>query len=262
MEQSVSPSQKNVDSSAPALSRGLALVEALDVAPEGLTLTQLSDAIDSPKNSTLRLIQALVDQGWAVRDPATLRVRLTSKVLRLGRPRSGDLSLTECALPMMRELRDQCGESVQLGILIGSEVVIIEKQESRLPVRIGVDVGLRLLLHDNAPGKVLIAFQEEQERERLLTEISLPATTPHTITDRRQLRTECDQIRKQGYALDRDENYEGIRCAAAPIFDRPGHVVAVIWFSGPSKRLPDEVLSRMASLVTSAAQRIEERLHS
>jgi len=68
----------------------------------------------------------------------------------------------------MRELRDQSGETVSLGILTGSEVVIIEKQESRLPVRIGVDVGLRLLLHDNAPGKAMIAFQQEQERERLL----------------------------------------------------------------------------------------------
>lgn len=249
------------DSTAPALSRGLALVEALDLAPEGLTLTQLSDAIDTPKNSTLRLIQALVDQGWAVRDPVTLRVRLTSKVLRLGQPRNGDHSLSECALPVMRELRDQSGETVQLGILTGDECVIIEKQESRLPVRIGVNVGLRLLLHDNAPGKALIAFQEERERERLLTEIPLPATTPHTITDRRQLRRECEQIRKQGYAFDRDENYEGIRCVAAPIFDRHGHVVAVIWFSGPSKRLPEDVLSGMASLVTSAAQRIEERLH-
>jgi DNA-binding IclR family transcriptional regulator len=249
------------ESPAPALSRGLALIEALDTEPEGLTLTQLSDSIDSPKNSTLRLIQVLVDRGWAVRDPATLRVRLTSKVLRLGQPRVNELSLAECALPAMRELRDQSGESVQLGIPIGSEVVIIEKQESRLPVRIGVAVGLRLALHDNAPGKVLIAFQEEQERERLLREIPLPATTPHTITDRRLLRKECEQIRKQGYALDMDENYEGIRCVAAPIFDRPGHVVAVIWFSGPSKRLPDDVLSGMASLVTSAAQRIAELLH-
>jgi DNA-binding IclR family transcriptional regulator len=249
------------DSSAPALTRGLSLVELLDAAPEGLTLTQLSDAIDCPKNSTLRLIQALVDQGWAVRDPATLRVRLTSKVLLLGQPRNGDHSLTECALPVMRELRDQSGETVSLGILIGSEVVIIEKQESRLPVRIGVDVGLRLALHDNAPGKALIAFQQEEERKRLLAEIPLPATTPHTITDRRQLRNECEQIRKQGYAFDRDENYEGIRCVASPIFDRPGHVVAVIWFSGPSKRLPDSVLSGMASLVTTAAKRIEERLH-
>jgi IclR family transcriptional regulator, KDG regulon repressor len=261
MEQLISKPPPQIDSTAPALSRGLALIEALDVAPEGLTLTQLSDAIDSPKNSTLRLIQALVDQGWAVRDPATLRVRLTSKVLLLGQPRNGDHSLTECALPVMRELRDLTKESVQLGILIGSEVVIIETQESRLPVRIGVAVGLRLLLHDNAPGKALIAFQEEQERERLLKEIPLPATTPHTITDRRLLRRECEQIRKQGYAFDKDENYEGIRCIAAPIFDRPGHVVAVIWFSGPSKRLPDDVLSGMAPLVTSAAQRIEERLH-
>ena len=134
MELYIPASPTQIDSTAPALSRGLAFVEALDVAPKGLTLTQLSDAIDSPKNSTLRPIQALVDQGWAVRDPATLKVRLTSKVLRLGQPRNGDHSLTECVLPVMRELRDQCGESVQLGILIGSELVINAPRQCSPPL--------------------------------------------------------------------------------------------------------------------------------
>ncbi len=124
MEQPIPTSPTQIDSTAPALSRGFAFVEALDVVREGLTLTQLSEAIDSSKNSTLRPIQPLVDQGWAVRDPATLRVRLTSRVLRLGKPRNGDRSLSECALPVIREQRDPCGESVQLGIPIGSEVVI------------------------------------------------------------------------------------------------------------------------------------------
>lgn len=247
------------DSPAPALTRGLSLVEALDAAPEGLTLTQLSDAIDSPKNSTLRLIQALVEKGWAVRDPATLRVRLTAKVQRLGHPRSGDLSLSECALPVMRELRDQSGETVQLGILVENEVVIIEKQESRLPVRIGVDVGLRLALHDNAAGKVLFAFQPEPERTRILTVLSFPATTIHTITDREEFRKHCERVREQGYAIDLDENFEGIRCVGAPIFDGAGQVLAAIWISGPSQRFSKTLLPRMASLVTAAAKRIEER---
>jgi DNA-binding IclR family transcriptional regulator len=261
MELSKASSVVLPDSPAPALSRGLALLEALDAAPpDGLTLTQLSDAIDSPKNSTLRLIQVLVDQGWAVRDPATLRVRLTSKVLRLGQPRSGDLSLSECALPIMRELRDQSGETVQLGILIGEEVVIIEKQESRQPVRIGVDIGLRIPLHNNAPGKIFLAFAPEPDRERLLSSIPLPASTPHTITDRRTLRQHCEQVRQQGYAFDLDEIYDGIRCVGVPLFDRPDHLVATLWLTGPSQRLPDAVLNRNTALVIDAARRIEERL--
>jgi DNA-binding IclR family transcriptional regulator len=259
MEKSLPRELSVSDSPAPALSRGLALLEALDAAPGGLTLTELSDAIDSPKNSTLRLIQVLVDGGWAVRDPATLRVRLTAKVLRLGQPRVGDVSLSECALPVMRRLRDESGETVQLGILVGDETLIIEKAESRLPVRIGVEVGLRLALHDNAPGKVLVAFLPEAERERLLASMAFPATTPHTITDPDEFRRQCERARAEGYALDLDENYEGIRCVAAPIWDRPGHVLAVIWISGPSKRLSQSALPRMAAMVMAAAQSIEER---
>lgn len=253
-------SRSNSDSPAPALTRGLALIEALDLAPDGLTLTELSEAIDSPKNSTLRLIQVLLDQGWAVRDPATLRVQLTSKVLRLGQPRANDLSLAECALPAMRKLRDKSGETVQLGVLSGEEVVIIDKQESRLPVRIGVDVGLRVGLHDNAAGKLFLAFLPEPERALLLARIPLPASTAKTITDRSTLRIHCEEVRRQGFSMDLDEVYEGIRCVGAPVLDRSGHVLAAIWVSGPSKRLPQEILLRLVPLAKAAAKEIEERI--
>ena len=251
---------QGLPSAAPALTRGLAIVEVLDCHPEGLTLTELSARIDTPKNSTLRFIQALVEQGWAVRDPVTLRVSLTAKVLRLGQPRRGDVSLSECALPVMRELRDDTGETAQLGVLSGEEVVLIEKQESRLPVRIGVEVGMRLLLHDNAPGKVLVAFQPELERERLIARMTFSATTPFTITDRGQFRRACLKVVEQGYAVDLDEAYEGIRCVGAPIFDRTGHILACLWISGPAVRLPEKGLAQVAPRVISAAERISAQM--
>ncbi|MEY2599422.1 MAG: Transcriptional regulator KdgR [Verrucomicrobiota bacterium] len=247
-------------SQAPALSRGLALLEKLSEFPNGLSLTQLSAAIDSPKNSTSRLIQTLIASVYAVRDEATLLIRLTGKVLQLVHPRAGDLSFVECALPMMRDLREQTGETVLLGVAIADEVVIIEKLESRKPIRIGVDVGLRLDLHNNAPGKVIVAFQHPRERERVIRRIKLTPTTPHTITDREELRRECDRIVEQGYGTDREEHGVGIRCVAAPVFQRPNQILGCIWVSAPSGRLTESDFGTLAPLVTQAARAIEQRL--
>jgi DNA-binding IclR family transcriptional regulator len=247
-------------SEAPALSRGLALLEKLSEFPNGLTLTQLSAAIGSPKNSTSRLIQTLVACGYVVRDDATLLIRLTGKVLKLVHPRAGDVSFVECALPVMRDLRDQTGETVLLGVAIGDEVVIIEKVESRKPIRIGVDIGLRLDLHNNAPGKVIVAFQHPKERERLIRRLKLTPTTPHTITDGEELRRECDRIVEQGYGTDREEHGVGIRCVAAPVFQKPNQILGCIWVSAPSGRLTESDFANLAPSVVNAAKAVEQRL--
>jgi DNA-binding IclR family transcriptional regulator len=247
-------------SEAPALSRGLALLEKLSEFPNGLNLTQLSAAIGSPKNSTSRLIQTLVACGYVVRDDATLLIRLTGKVLKLVHPRAGDVSFVECALPVMRDLRDQTGETVLLGVAIGDEVVIIEKLESRKPVRIGVDIGLRLELHNNAPGKVIVAFQHPKERERLIRRLKLTPSTPNTITDKEVFRRECEQIVEQGYATDREEHVLGIRCVTAPIFQRPHQILGCIWVSAPSGRLTEPDFVKLAPLVMQAARAVEQRL--
>ncbi len=118
-----------------ALDRGLAVLEALDARPEGMSLSEISRVIGSPKNSTSRLVQTLMVRGYVERDEATMIIRLTGKLLRLGHPRAGRVSLVECALEPMRALRDAVGETVQLGIPIGDEGVIIEQVESTQAVR-------------------------------------------------------------------------------------------------------------------------------
>lgn len=247
---------------APALDRGLAILEALDSSPEGMNLSELSRIIGSPKNSTSRFMQTLIGRGYLTRDDGTQRFRLTGKLLRLGQPQVADVSLVECSLDAMRALRDAVGETVQVGIPIGDEGVIIEKIESTQAVRIGVNIGLRFPLHNNAPGKVLLAFRHPKERERTINRIKLKRCTARTITGKDTLRAECERVMKQGYATDWGEADEGIHCVAAPIRDRLDVLVATLWVSGIAGRMPKSTFASVAGEVMKAAGEIERRLRA
>jgi DNA-binding IclR family transcriptional regulator len=247
---------------APALDRGLAILEALDARPEGMSLSEISRVIGSPKNSTSRLVQTLMVRGYVERDEATMIIRLTGKLLRLGHPRVGRVSLVECALEPMRMLRDAVGETVQLGIPIGDEGVIIEQVESTQAVRICVEIGLRFPLHNNAPGKVLLAFQHPKACERTIQRLKLARFTARTITTKEALRQECERVVKLGYGTDWGEGDEGIHCVAAPVFDRPNHLLAVIWASAVAGRMPKAHFPKVAVEVMKAAREIERRLRA
>lgn len=242
------------------MDRGLAILEALDARPEGLSLAEISRIIGSPKNSTSRLVQTLTARGYVERDEASLTVRLTGKLLRLGYPRVGRASLVGCALEPMRRLRDTVGETVQLGIPIGDEGVVIEQVESTQAVRICVEIGLRFRLHNNAPGKVLLAFQHPKSRETTIRRLSLDRYTDRTITERGALREECEAVAAQGYATDWAEADEGIHCVAAPVFDQPNHLLSVVWASAVAVRMPRERFASVAVEVMQTAREIERRL--
>jgi DNA-binding IclR family transcriptional regulator len=260
--QSRSKAAKPASGGAPALDRGLAILEALDSRPDGANLSEISRFIRSPKNSTSRLIQTLAARGYLERDDVSMRFRLTGKLFRLGHPRPGRTSLVGSALEAMRELRDAVGETVQLGIPTGDEGVVIEQVESTLAVRICVEIGLRFPLHNNAPGKVLLAFQPPAARERTLERLALERFTARTITTKAQLFEECMRVIEQGYGTDWGEADEGIHCVAAPIFDRPGRLLGVVWVSAVAGRMPQGKFAEVAVEVTGAARRIEGRLQS
>jgi DNA-binding IclR family transcriptional regulator len=207
-------------------------------------------------------VQTLIARDYLVREDDTQRFRLTGKLLRLGHPQVTDISLVECALDAMRSLRDAVGETVQLGIPIGDEGVIIEKIESTRAIRIGVNVGLRFPLHNNAPGKVILAFQPPHSREKTIRRIPLKRFTDRTITDKDALRKECEHVIQQGYATDRGEADEGIHCVAAPLRNRLDGLVATIWVSGVAGRMPASQFPAIAVEVLKAAGEIEKRLRA
>jgi DNA-binding IclR family transcriptional regulator len=199
-------------------------------------------------------------RGYVSREEVSLRFRVTNKLLQLAQPRVRDFSLVECALGPMRQLRDETQETVQLGLRVDDSGVVIEQVESRQAMRISVDIGLKFKLHNNAPGKVLLAFQHPKERERVLSRLKLERYTDRTITDRNQLRLECDRVVKQGFATDWAEADEGIHCVAAPVFDELHHFLAVLWVSAPSRRLPQEEFARLGARVIETARQISRRI--
>lgn len=240
----------------PGVDRALEILEALGASAGGLTLSELSARLGFPKNAVFRITNTLKARGYLARDERTLKFRLTEKLLRVSQPRVERKGLIEVSMAPMRDLRDEVRETVQIGRRSGDEGVILEQVEGTHPLRISVDAGLRFPLHNNGPGKLLLAFMPDAPRASTIRRIPMPASTSRTITDRAELARECDRIREQGYSVDFAEADEGIHCIAAPIFDPQGEILAAIWISAPSRRLPRSIFSTIAEPVKLAAARI------
>ena len=239
----------------PAVERALQILEKLGEG--GSTLSELSAALGLPKNAVFRITNTLRARGYLARDAKTLKFALTDKLIRVSQPRIEKRGLVETAMEPMRRLRDITKETVQIGVRSGLEGVILEQVEGLHPLRISVDPGLRFPLYNNAPGKLLLAHSPDLRGA--IGKIDLVPCTPRTITDRRELERECARIREQGWSADHAEADEGIHCIAAPILHRDA-LVAVLWISGPSKRLPKSSFPDVAKHVMAAGREIGARL--
>ncbi len=247
-------------SSVPALDRSLDLLELLSTQPAGMTLSELSKALDAPKNAIFRITQTLLARGYLARDADTLAFRLTSRWLKLAPSSAGAVSLPEVSRGAMESLREQTGQTVQLGVLSGREGVIIDQVEGVEALRIVVNLGLRFALYNNAPGKLLLAHLPDAERAEAIATMALDRCTAQTITDRTELENECQRIVKQGYSTDYAEADEGIHCIAAPIFGIEGQAVGTLWVTGPAKRLPKSQFRKTGELAKAAGEQITETI--
>jgi DNA-binding IclR family transcriptional regulator len=244
----------------PGVDRALEILEQLGSEP--LTLSELSAKLGFPKNAVFRITNTLKARGYLARDEKTLKFRLTDKLLRVSQPRVERKGLIEVSMDAMRALRDECRETVQIGRRFGDEGVILEQVEGLHPLRISVDAGLRFPLYNNGPGKLLLAFMPDAQRAATIRRLTLAPCTSRTITDKADLARECDRIREQGYSVDYAEADEGIHCIAAPIRDPEGAVIATLWISAPSRRLPKSMFAESAVSVMRAGEAISEALRT
>lgn len=244
----------------PAVDRALDILERLREADRGQTLSELSVALGMPKNAVFRITQTLLARGYLARDPATMRFELTRRLLELGQPRIGRVPLVEAALEPIRSLRDRTRETVQLGVRLDSGGVVIAHAEGLEPLRIAVDVGLQFPFHNNAPGKLLLAWMPAAQRQSLIDSLDLVASTERTITRRSDLVRECEAILACGYATDHAEADPGIHCVAAPILDGHGTCVATVWVSAPSRRMPKSSFREIAAMTVATGQDISRRI--
>lgn len=244
----------------PMLEKGLDLLELLAEYPLGLTVQEVVAVLNHSKTSTYRIMKSLEERGYIRKREETNQYLLSPKFLRLGLAALGESNIVECSLEYMRKLRDRLREAVMLGVLVGNEVVLLEQVLGSHRFSFILTPGTHFGLHASAPGKALLAFLEEKEREEILKTLEYEIFNLHTIKNEAELRRELQSVRASGYAVDREEEMNGVHCVAAPVFNQFGRVVATIWTSGPSGRLTQEMFPEAGKEVMEAARAVSADL--
>lgn len=244
----------------PNLERALVIIEHLSKRPAGLTASELTEQLKIPRNSIFRITSTLVDYNYLLRDEVTKKYQLSQKLLTMGYSALGEQTLIEKALPVMRELRDELGETVPLGILHGTEGLIIEEVPGIHSFRFVLEPGRKFHLHTSAPAKSIIAFLQDDEKDEVISSITFTRYNERTITNKEEFKKHLLSVKERGYGIDHAEEIEGMICIAAPIFNYKGYPFAAIWISGPSFRIRENDFHRIGIKVKNYAERISRNL--
>jgi len=245
---------------APALQRGLDILEDLHAQTEDQSVSAIAERLRLPANSTLRLLATLEAKGYVERDPDSLKYRLTRKPASLALTGVREQSLLEAALPLMRDLRDATGETVLLSILEHGTGIVLEEIQSLHVFRFVCNPGAYHALHAAAPAKAILATMPKVERNRLLGGYTFTKFTASTITDRKNFDDELLKGTKKGYWEDHAEEFEGICCVAAPIFNRLGYPIAAVTVTGPLSRMTVREMAKDGTRVAECAKAVSQRM--
>jgi DNA-binding IclR family transcriptional regulator len=246
------------------IDRASSILDILGESPQGITIRELSAKIKLPKGTTHRLLSSLCYFGYVRQDPKTRNYFLGLKLVELGNLLLSQLDLRKEAEPLLRDLAERTKETVHMVFLDRNEIVYIDKVEldhHSSGLRMASRVGLRNPAHSCAVGKMLLAYLNEKELDRIISEKGLPKRTENTITDPVQLREHLKLVRAQGYAIDDEENEKGVRCIAAPVFNEVGKAVAAISISTFAFQVTEEVIQdSLRKEVRETALKISQRL--
>jgi len=241
--------QQNEADKLKSVVKALQILEAFTIDAPELSIGDLQEKLSIPRVSIYRFMRILINRGFIRQNPHTRRYSLGIKVFELGSIVLRNFELRKIAFPLIDDLSKVSGETVHLGVLDGSKVVSIEGVESDQSLRISVPIGKRVFPHSTGIGKAILAFLDDEEIDGIIKKEGLPRFTPNTIVERTALLHAIQAIRRSGYAVDNEENEQGIRCVAAPVFNTDKRVVASISISGPAMRIPIERIPELAEKV-------------
>jgi len=229
--------------------------------PQGLTLGEIAESAQINKSTAHRLLSQMVAGGFIERTDDG-RYIIGHALFQIGLLAPKPQELRSAAHPVMTELARETGETINLAILDGAEILAINVIESLHEFRMAAKIGSRRPFHVTALGKSAAAFLPDTKLDFLLNHIRLPleAPTPNSIADLARLREDLRLIRSRGYALDDEECVLGVRAVAAPVFSGNGEVEAALSISGPTSRISTERISSLAVSVMNAANAITARL--
>ena len=238
-----------------ALDRGLRLLLLLAEQDE-VTLTDITVDADIAPTSAYRLLVTLQQRGLVSFDDDAQTWSIGVEAFRIGSAFLRRTNYLEAGRPIMRRLMEASGETSNMAIQDGHDVVFVSQVETHKPIRAFFRPGTRGYMHASGIGKALLAERPRADVDAIITEGGLPAFTPTTLTTRDALLSDLERTRIRGWAVDDEEGTTGMRCLAAPIFNEHSEAVAGISISGLAARLSDSVMAEFGPVVRDAADEI------
>lgn len=248
MAKSVAAVAKERTGSVQSIERAFVLLEAMADHGGMMGLSELAAESGLPLPTIHRLVRTLVDLGYLRQEPSR-RYVLAPKLIRLGE--SSSRMLAVWARPHLERLVDELGESANLAMLDGDQIVYVAQAQSRHSMRMFTEVGRRVLPHCTAVGKAVMANLPPNEVHDILRRTGMPKHTENTIDDPDEFAQQLQVAAKKGYATDEGEQEVGVRCVAVAVPDAPSRLAISI--SGPTARMTQALVKRAIPLLTTSA---------
>lgn len=238
-----------------SLDRAIFILEIVSSA-DGVILSEIARRAELPNSTVHRLLATLQKRGLVDHDPASGLWTVGVGLFRIGAAYLRIRKLPDIGRPVIRELLGEVGETVNLSMLDGVELVCVAQAESHAPVRAFFRLGRRLPIHASAAGKAILAASEANARRERINALDLERFTPNTLVTQKALLADLAEVGRQGFAVDDEEQTLGMRCVAAAIRGEWGEPVGAISISAPSVRMPPERLQSAGARVKTAADRL------
>lgn len=226
---------------------------------EPMKPSELAKQLNLTRSNIYRLLITLEEMGYVERT-AGAAYSLTMKMFVVGSAALDMKEVSEVARPYIAHLAEISQEVVHLGIMYEDKVLYIEQVKSKNYLTLDYHIGQTDQLYCNALGKVLLAGLNGVELEAWVRSTNLVRYTENTITDPDVLLGVIQNVKKQGYAIDNEERYAGIKCVGTPIRDYTNKIVAAISISGPAVRLTNEKIEELKPSLIEVTEEISKKM--
>ncbi len=242
-----------------ATARTFAILEHVATAQKPVEVADIITALKLPKATAYRLVEWFLERGYLSREAGRKRLLVGTKL--------ADLSFRALASSMhnsvphivLQRLASAVNETCNIGTVVNGEVMYLDRVETEhWPLRLQFNVGSRVPLHCSAIGKLFLALAPAARRRLLLRSIELKAYTEHTITSIGGLEIELERIRKEQVSFDRQEFLLGVICAAVPVVERNGELLAAVAVQAPVARMSIDTARRHLPVMRRSAAELAE----
>lgn len=214
-----SPDEKKGKTAVPAAEKALDVLELLAQSPDGLTMNEITDALERTMGELYRIVIYLTDRGYLQQNPLTSRYGLTLKLFELSHSHDPTERLIHSALPMLERIAASTRQSCHLGVLNRTMVLVLASVQSPLPAGYSVRTGAMFPVDQTSSGHVILAFSRAEIQDRYLKRMPVP--------ERAALTTRLERIRLNGFEDTSSTMIHGVRNLCVPVFDTRGVTAAI-----------------------------------